>query len=70
MSTSAETTAPRPVSLDIAGVVLNGDLSLPSDAHGLVVFAHGAGVAATARAIAPSLRFYITLVWARSSLTF
>src|SRR5438093_4445111 len=33
----------RPVRLDIAGVALNGDLSLPADAHGLVIFAHGSG---------------------------
>lgn len=43
MATSAETITPRPVRLDIAGVVLNGDLSLPANTQGLVVFAHGSG---------------------------
>src|SRR5947207_9389220 len=43
MSVQTETTTARPVRLDIAGVALNGDLSLPSDAHGLVIFAHGSG---------------------------
>src|SRR5437773_7558099 len=43
MSVPTETTTPRPVRLDITGVALNGDLSLPADAHGLVVFAHGSG---------------------------
>jgi pimeloyl-ACP methyl ester carboxylesterase len=33
----------RPVQLDIAGVALNADLSLPADAYGLAVFAHGSG---------------------------
>ena len=43
MSVPAASITPRPVRLEIAGVALNGDLSLPSDAHGLVVFAHGSG---------------------------
>ena len=43
MSTSTGTVTPLPVRLDIAGIVLNGDLSLPGDAHGLIVFAHGSG---------------------------
>src|SRR5439155_7065603 len=43
MSVQSETTTPRPVRLDIAGVALNGDLSLPADTHGLVIFAHGSG---------------------------
>jgi putative phosphoribosyl transferase len=43
MSQAAEARAPRPVRLDIAGDVLNADLTLPSDAVGLVVFAHGSG---------------------------
>ncbi len=43
MSSSTDTVTPRPVRLDIAGVTLNGDLSLPSEAHGLVIFAHGSG---------------------------
>jgi pimeloyl-ACP methyl ester carboxylesterase len=34
---------PRPVRIDIAGVALNGDLSLAANAVGLVVFAHGSG---------------------------
>jgi putative phosphoribosyl transferase len=36
-------TTPRPVRLDIAGAALNGDLSLPADVRGLVIFAHGSG---------------------------
>src|SRR3954466_11271360 len=43
MGISAETTTPRPVRLDIADVALNGDLSLPADTRGLVIFAHGSG---------------------------
>jgi pimeloyl-ACP methyl ester carboxylesterase len=43
MALSAETITPRPVRLDIAGVALNGDLSLSANAQGLVVFAHGSG---------------------------
>src|SRR3954466_14684762 len=43
MGISAETTTPRPVRLDIADVALNGDLALPADARGLVIFAHGSG---------------------------
>ena len=38
-----ETVTPLPVRLDLAGVGLNGDLSLPGDTRGLVVFAHGSG---------------------------
>jgi pimeloyl-ACP methyl ester carboxylesterase len=43
MNASAGIATPRPVRLDIAGVALNGDLSLPAGASGLVVFAHGSG---------------------------
>ncbi len=43
MSSSADTVTPRPLRLDVGGVTLNGDLSLPSDATGLVIFAHGSG---------------------------
>jgi len=43
MSRTSIDTATRPVRLDIAGVALNGDLSLPLDAHGFVLFAHGSG---------------------------
>jgi putative phosphoribosyl transferase len=38
-----ETMRPLPVRLDARGVILNGDLSIPADARGLVVFAHGSG---------------------------
>src|SRR5215471_1560573 len=41
MSTSTETA--RCVRLDVAGVGLVGDLALPPDAHGVVIFAHGSG---------------------------
>ena len=43
MALPTETITPRPVRLDLADVALNGDLCLPSDAQGLVVFAHGSG---------------------------
>src|SRR2546430_7255889 len=43
MSAPSEAVLPRPVRLELAGAALNGDLSLPADAHGLVVFAHGSG---------------------------
>jgi len=43
MSISAETVTPRPVRLDLTDVWLNGDLALPADARGLVIFAHGSG---------------------------
>jgi putative phosphoribosyl transferase len=43
MGVSADVAVPRPVLLDLSGVTLNGDLSLPADAHGLVIFAHGSG---------------------------
>jgi putative phosphoribosyl transferase len=39
----AELVTPRPVRLEIGGVALNGDLSLPIDAVGLIIFAHGSG---------------------------
>ena len=34
---------PRPLRLELPGVALNGDLALPVDAAGLVIFAHGSG---------------------------
>jgi pimeloyl-ACP methyl ester carboxylesterase len=43
MSLSSQSVTARPLRLEIAGVSLNGDLSLPADARGLVVFAHGSG---------------------------
>ena len=43
MSTSAETATPRPVRLNLMKVTVNGDLGLPADARGLVIFAHGSG---------------------------
>jgi putative phosphoribosyl transferase len=43
MNAPAITVTPRPVRLDIAGAALNADLSLPADARGLIVFAHGSG---------------------------
>lgn len=43
MRIPTEALTTRPVRLDIAGVALNADLSLPADALGLVVFAHGSG---------------------------
>jgi pimeloyl-ACP methyl ester carboxylesterase len=35
--------SPLPVRIDAAGAVLNGDLTIPADARGLVLFAHGSG---------------------------
>jgi putative phosphoribosyl transferase len=43
MSASTEILTPRPVQIAMDGLALNGDLSLPADALGLVVFAHGSG---------------------------
>jgi len=36
-------TTPRPVRIETAGVSLNGDLSIPAEAAGIVVFVHGSG---------------------------
>jgi len=41
--TKSAVSAPRPVRLDLARETLNGDLTLPSNAAGLVIFAHGSG---------------------------
>src|SRR5580765_7734271 len=41
--TKSAASAPRPVRLDLARETLNGDLTLPSNAAGLVIFAHGSG---------------------------
>ena len=41
MGVSAETTIGRPGLLDLSRVTLNGNLSLPADWRGLVIFAHG-----------------------------
>jgi putative phosphoribosyl transferase len=43
MDAPMETMTPRQLRLEVAGVALNGDLSLPPDPHGLIVFAHGSG---------------------------
>jgi putative phosphoribosyl transferase len=43
MPSPAETMRPLSVRLDANGAILNGDLSIPADARGLVVFAHGSG---------------------------
>lgn len=43
MPVQSESVAPLPVRIEAAGAMLNGDLSLPADAVGLVVFAHGSG---------------------------
>jgi putative phosphoribosyl transferase len=42
-STSRTATGPRPVSMAAGGVTLDGDLTMPARATGLVVFAHGSG---------------------------
>lgn len=49
----------RPVNLELSDVVLDGDLSVPDGATGLVVFAHGSGssrVSPRNRAVAERLR--------------
>jgi putative phosphoribosyl transferase len=43
MNIPADVLTPHPVRLEIAGIALNADLSLPANAAGLVVFAHGSG---------------------------
>jgi putative phosphoribosyl transferase len=43
MRVSTQIVTPRPVRLEVADVSLSGDLSLPADARGLVLFAHGSG---------------------------
>ena len=40
---SAGSVTERPVVLAVNDIALNGDLSLPPDARGLVIFAHGSG---------------------------
>ena len=40
---SAGSVVERPVVLGVNDIALNGDLSLPPDARGLVIFAHGSG---------------------------
>ena len=40
MGVSTEITVGRPVLLDLPGVTLDGNLSLPADSRGLVIFAH------------------------------
>ena len=43
MDSSVETVTPLPVRLALPDVVLDGDLALPAEARGLVIFAHGSG---------------------------
>jgi putative phosphoribosyl transferase len=43
MRSSVETMSPLPVRLDVQGATLHGDLSIPADARGLIIFAHGSG---------------------------
>src|SRR5262249_57792591 len=43
MSNSATQLTAWPVRIDAAGVLIDGDLTVPADARGLVVFAHGSG---------------------------
>jgi putative phosphoribosyl transferase len=43
MSTHTHAITERSVTIDAGGVRLAGDLTVPADAHGLVVFAHGSG---------------------------
>ena len=41
--TDADPTTPTPVEVPIDGIVLHGDLTVPRDAVGIVLFAHGSG---------------------------
>jgi dienelactone hydrolase len=43
MSVHTQSVVPLPVRIDADGDMLNGDLSLPANAAGLIVFAHGSG---------------------------
>jgi len=43
MSVHTQYVVPLPVRIDADGDMLNGDLSLPANAAGLIVFAHGSG---------------------------
>src|SRR5438067_5790823 len=43
MSVSAQNVNEQPVRLAVAGAALSGDFSVPQNASGLVVFAHGSG---------------------------
>lgn len=43
MTVTRSAAAPKPLRIEAAGVTLNGDLSLPDAAQGLVVFVHGSG---------------------------
>jgi putative phosphoribosyl transferase len=43
MKATAATITPWPVRLEADHIVLNGDLAIPADARGLVIFAHGSG---------------------------
>lgn len=43
MNVTTPSPTSRPVRIDTAGVSLNGDLSIPDNAVGLVVFVHGSG---------------------------
>jgi putative phosphoribosyl transferase len=59
MPVQSHPAVPMPVRIEAAGAMLNGDLSLPADAFGLVVFAHGSGSSrhsARNRAVADALQ--------------
>jgi putative phosphoribosyl transferase len=43
MDASTDTLTTRPVQLDIGGMALNADLTVPAGAAGVIVFAHGSG---------------------------
>jgi putative phosphoribosyl transferase len=43
MNRTADVLAPRPVRIESGGLVLSGDLMLPTEAPGIVLFAHGSG---------------------------
>ena len=43
MAESGSTVTAVPVQVDAGGVALSGDLNIPTDARGLVIFSHGSG---------------------------
>ncbi len=43
MNPTKALTPSRPIRLEAAGIILNGDLSIPENAKGIIVFVHGSG---------------------------
>jgi putative phosphoribosyl transferase len=67
MSGTTTTATPRPVQIPAGDTILNGDLTIPDESRGLVVFAHGSGSSRHStrnRAVAAALQHerYATLL--------